>query len=46
MLKRPPRASSSRAAKMAGESKWGKQSQSIDPCVLMRATECMSPIMP
>jgi hypothetical protein len=34
------------AAKMLGESKWGKHNQSIDPFVPTKAAVCMSPMTP
>ena len=46
ILKRPPFLSSRIAAKTLGESKCGKQSQSIDPSIPTSATLCMSPMIP
>ena len=42
----PPRSASSRAPKMLGESKCGRQSQSIEPSSVTSATVCRSPITP
>ncbi|WDT79196.1 MAG: hypothetical protein MPW14_18900 [Candidatus Manganitrophus sp.] len=45
-MKRPPIRSSRIAAKREGESKWGKQYQSIEPSIPTSAAVCMSPISP
>ncbi len=42
----PPLSASSTAANTAGESKFGKQSQSMEPSVATSATECRSPMTP
>ncbi len=44
--KRPPRSSSRMAANTLGESKFGRQHQSMDPSIPTSATECMSPMTP
>jgi hypothetical protein len=44
--KLPPLRSSRIAAKTLGESKAGRQHQSIEPSVPTSATVCMSPMMP
>jgi hypothetical protein len=46
MENRPPFASSSSAPKTLGESKWGKQYQSMEPAALTSATVRMLPMIP
>jgi len=46
ILKYPPFWSSRMAAKTLGESKKGRQHQSMEPSLPTSATECRSPITP